>query len=159
MRRLAGAARLGAELVAALMFAAVFVIFLLKIAARYGAHDEMAWADEVSIILFIWIIFWSNAFLLRERDHIRFDLFTHAAPPAVRRVMAIARAILIGGLFLYAAPATIDYIQFLWRERTPVLELRLDWVYACFGLFVITVPLRAAWSLFVLAGPRWRSQI
>ncbi len=157
--RLLGALKLGANLVAALMFAAVFVIFCVKIAMRYGEHDEMAWADEVSIILFIWIIFWANAFILSERDHIRFDLVTHMATPNLRRAMAIARSILIGGIFLYAFPATMDYILFLWRERTPVLELRLDYVYLCFGVFVLTVPLRAAWSLWRLAGPGWRSQI
>jgi TRAP-type C4-dicarboxylate transport system permease small subunit len=156
MARLAAAARFAAELVAASMFAAVFVIFCAKIAARYLAHDAMAWADEVTVVLFIWIIFWSNAFILGEREHIRFDLVTHAVPPGVRRVMAVGRAIVIGGLFLYAAPATLDYILFLWRERTPVLGLRLDWVYSIFGIFVITVPLRAGWALWALAGAGWR---
>ena len=156
--RMVGAVRLGVNLVAALMFAAVFLIFCAKIVARYGGRHEMAWADEVSIILFIWIVFWTNAFILRDSDHIKFDLVTHAAPPRVRRVMAVARAVLIGGIFLYAAPATMDYILFLWRERTPVLGLRLDYVYLCFGMFVMTVPLRAAWALWRLAGPRWRSQ-
>ncbi len=142
------AGRLSANLVAALMFVAVFGIFCIKIAMRYALHDEMAWADEVSIILFIWIIFWANAFILDEHDHIRFDLATHAAPPRLRRAMAIARSVLIGGLFLYATPATLGYIRFLWRERTPVLELPLDDVYLCFGVFVVTVPLRCAWGIW-----------
>jgi TRAP-type C4-dicarboxylate transport system permease small subunit len=157
--RLLGLARLVANLVAAAMFAAVFVIFCAKIVARYGGHAEMAWADEVSIILFIWIIFWANAFILTERDHIRFDLVTHAVSPRIRRPMAIARALLIGGIFAYATPATLDYIRFLWRERTPVLELPLDWVYLCFGVFVVTVPLRAAWSIWRLAGRTWRDHV
>jgi TRAP-type C4-dicarboxylate transport system permease small subunit len=151
--------RLAADAVACLMFVAVFTIFCIKIAARYGAHAAMAWADEVSIILFIWIVFWAASFILAEREHIRFDLIYHAMPPAVRRGMAIARALLIGGLFLYAAPATLGYIQFLWRERTPVLELRLDWVYAIFGVFVVTVPIRSAWAITRLLGRDWRSRL
>ncbi len=157
MRRLLSGARRAADIVACLMFAAVFVIFCVKIVARYAVQDEMAWADEVSIILFIWIVFWADAFILAERDHIRFDLISHAAPARVRRVMAIARAVLIGGLFLYAAPTTLGYIMFLWRERTPVLELPLDRVYAIFGVFVVTVPLRAAWAVRRLLGRDWRS--
>jgi TRAP-type C4-dicarboxylate transport system permease small subunit len=154
-RRALGLARTGADIVAAVMFAAVFVIFCAKIVARYGEHAEMAWADEVSSILFIWIIFWANAFILRERDHIRFDLVTHAVPPTARRWMAIAR----GVLFAYVAPGTIDYILFLWRERTPVLGLRLDYVYMCFGIFIVTVPLQAAWSVVRLCGRHWRLHI
>ena len=152
-------AGLAANLVSAAMFAAVFVIFCAKIAARYGGHAEMAWADEVCVVLFIWIIFWANAFVLSDRDHIRFDLVTHAVPPRVRRVMGIVRGVLLAGLFAYAAPATADYVLFLWRERTPVLGLRLDWVYACFAVFIATVPLRAAWSLVRLCGPGWRTEV
>jgi TRAP-type C4-dicarboxylate transport system permease small subunit len=159
LKVLARAFDLAARVVAALMFAAVFLIFCLKIVMRYGEHNEMAWADEVCIILFIWIIFWANAFILTNREHIKFDLVTHVVSPTVQRWMAVARSILVGGIFLFAAPATLDYIQFLWRERTPVLELRLDHVYICFGIFVVTVPIRAAWGLWRLAGKDWRSQL
>ena len=141
------------------MFAAVFVIFCVKIAMRYAGAGETAWSDEVAVVLFVWIIFWADTFLLAERDHIRFDLLTHAVPPRIGRLLAVARAFLVGGLFLYAAPATLDYIHFLWRERTPVLGLRLDWVYACFGGFVLSVPLRAAVSLWRLAQPGWRGAL
>ena len=49
------------------MFAAVFLIFNYKIVMRYLGHDAVAWADEVSVMLFIWIIFWANAFVVRDR--------------------------------------------------------------------------------------------
>ena len=156
MRR---AARLLVDGVAALMFAAVFVTFCAKIAMRYIGHNEAAWSDEVAIILFVWIIFWANAFMLADRDHIRFDLVLHMAGPRTRRAMGVARALLIGGVFLAAVPATFDYILFLWRERTPVLGLRLDYVYICFGVFVATVPLRAGHALIGLLGPAWRRQV
>ena len=55
------------------MFAAVFVIFNYKIFTRYFEHDEAVWADEVLVILFIWIIFWAQAFVVREQDQISFD--------------------------------------------------------------------------------------
>ena len=37
---------------------------------------------------------------------------------------------------LSALPKTIGYVAFLWRERTAALEWRLDYVYACFPLFM-----------------------
>jgi TRAP-type C4-dicarboxylate transport system permease small subunit len=46
-----------ADWIACAMFAAVFVIFNYKIFTRYFEHDEAVWADEVLVILFIWIIF------------------------------------------------------------------------------------------------------
>jgi hypothetical protein len=62
----------------------------------------------------------------------------------------------VGGIFLYALPAAVDYILFLWRERTPVLRLRLDYIYACFAVFMLAVIIRMAYRLVLLAGARWR---
>jgi TRAP-type C4-dicarboxylate transport system permease small subunit len=148
-----------ASLISGLMFAAVFLIFNYKIVTRYLEHDEAVWADEISVILFIWIIFWANAFLVRGREQITFDLVYRPMPDGVKRWMTLARSVLIGGIFLAALPGSIDYLLFLWRERTPVLSLRLDMVYSCFGLFLAAVIVRTAWHVVKLAGPRWRGSI
>lgn len=148
-----------ANIVAALMFAAVFLIFNYKIITRYLEHDEAVWTDEVSVILFIWIIFWANAFLIRDREQITFDLCYRPMPDTTKRWMALARLLLVGGIFVWALPGTLDYLMFLWRERTPVLSLRLDLVYSCFGIFMIAVVIRQAVSAVKLLGPRWRRHI
>src|SRR5258705_9112894 len=90
---------------------------------RYVAHDAVAWADEVSVLLFVWMIFWANAFVVPDRRQIRFDLVVRLLPPPWQRAAAIARLIIIGGLFLWALPGVIDYIAFLWRggPRRPSL--------------------------------------
>jgi TRAP-type C4-dicarboxylate transport system permease small subunit len=152
----AGRLRQLASVVSGLMFAAVFLIFNYKIITRYLEHDEAVWADEVSVILFVWIVFWASAFLVPDRNQITFDLVYRHVGERTQRWMALARLALIGGIFLYALPGSIDYILFLWRERTPVLNLRLDVVYSCFGIFLVAVVLRSAWSIVRLLGPQWR---
>jgi TRAP-type C4-dicarboxylate transport system permease small subunit len=144
---------------ASAMFAAVFLIFNYKIFTRYFEHDEAVWADEVLVILFIWIIFWAQAFVVRDRDQICFDIVVRLLPAQGKRFAALARCVLIGGIFLWALPGSLGYIRFLWREHTPVLNLPLDWVYSCFGLFLVAVIARSvvgAWQLF---GARWRDHI
>jgi TRAP-type C4-dicarboxylate transport system permease small subunit len=148
-----------ADCIACAMFAAVFLIFNYKIITRYFEHDEAVWADEVLVILFVWIIFWANAFLVRDREQITFDLIYRLLPPVAQRVVALTRAILIGATFAWALPGSLDYIRFLWREHTPVLNLPLDYVYSCFGLFLIAVIVRAIMAAVKLAGPRWRDQL
>jgi len=149
----------GARLAASLMFACVFVAFIYKIVMRYAAGDAVAWADEISVVLFVWIIFWANAFVVADRRQIRFDLVVRLLSPGGRRAAAIARLTIIGGLFLWALPGVLDYIAFLWRERTPVLSLRLDFVYSCFGLFVVAVVVRSGIELFHLVRPGWRRYV
>jgi TRAP-type C4-dicarboxylate transport system permease small subunit len=149
----------GARSAASLMFACVFVAFVYKIVMRYAAGDAVAWADEISVVLFVWMIFWANAFVVEDRRQIRFDLVVRLLPAGGRRAAAIARLIVIGGLFLWALPGVLDYIAFLWRERTPVLSLRLDFVYACFGFFVVAVVVRSIIELFHLFRPGWRRHV
>src|SRR5580692_10071650 len=148
-----------ADWVASGMFAAVFLIFNYKIFTRYFEHDEAVWADEVLVILFIWIIFWAQAFVVRDRDQITFDLIYRLLPTRGQRIAALARHALIGGVFLWSLPGSLGYIRFLWREHTPVLNLPLDLVYSCFGLFLVAVIVRSFLSARRLLGSRWRTEI
>jgi TRAP-type C4-dicarboxylate transport system permease small subunit len=148
-----------ADWIACAMFAAVFIIFNYKIFTRYFEHDEAVWADEVLVILFVWIVFWANAFLVRHKEQITFDLVYRLLSERGKRAVAFARLVMIGGIFAWALPGSLDYIGFLWREHTPVLNLPLDYVYACFGIFLIAVIVRSAWGAVKLLGPRWRDQI
>src|SRR3954469_2184582 len=111
----AARARRLANLVSGAMFAAVFLIFNYKIITLYLEHDEAAWADEVSVILFVWIIFCASAFIVRHREQITFDLAYRPLPPRGKRIFAIARHLLIVGIFIWSLPGSIDYILFLWR--------------------------------------------
>ena len=148
-----------ADGIACVLFAAVFVIFVYKIVMRYVVHDAIAWADEISVVLFIWIIFWANAFVVEDRRQITFDLLYRHLGERGRRIAAMLRLAIMAGIFIYAAPGAIDYILFLWRERTPVMQWRLDYVYACFGIFLVAVILRSLWGLAGLARRDWRRQV
>ncbi len=145
-----------AEVISVVLFAGVFLVFVYKIAMRYLAHDAVAWADEVSVVLFIWIVFIANGLMVEDRRQISFDLLYKHVAPGVQRWLGIARALLIGGILAASLPGALDYIAFLWRERTPVLLWRLDLVYACFGVFMVAVIVRRVVVLARLAGPRWR---
>jgi TRAP-type C4-dicarboxylate transport system permease small subunit len=149
----------GASLLASLMFFCVFVAFIYKIVMRYAAGDAVAWADEISVVLFVWMIFWANAFVVEDRRQIRFDLVVRLLPPPWRRAAGILRLLVVGGLFAWALPGVIDYTTFLWRERTPVLSLRLDFVYSCFAIFAIAVVVRSIIQVVQLLRPHWRQHV
>lgn len=142
-----------ADLVAGGMFAAVFAVFMLKVVLRYATNIHLPWADEICQILFVWIIFWANATLMADRRQIAFDLLLRVLPPRGRRVAAVLRNLVLGGLFAAALPGSIGYILFLWRQRTPVLQWRLDFVYAPFGLFMLAVVVRSAWGIWRACRP------
>ncbi len=138
----------GVRAVAVAMFVAVFAVFLLKVALRYLFNDPVAWADEVSAILFVWIIFWANALLLGEREQIRFDLVLRLLPPRGRRVAAILRNGVILLLVAAGMPAALSYLWFLRGQTTPVLQWPMGAVFACFGLFLGAVCVRSGLAMW-----------
>lgn len=124
-----------ATIVATLTFAAVVLAFGYGVLARYGLHDPSDRAGEAAIILYIWTIMIGGSLAVGLKDQISFDLLVERMrPPANRIVEGIGMAI-AGGVLLYALPTTLDYILFLWREKTPAFELSLDKVYFCFIVF------------------------
>jgi TRAP-type C4-dicarboxylate transport system permease small subunit len=149
----------GAERVGQFLFVVMFGAFLLQIFSRYLLPDPLPWTDEVSLIAFLWLVFWVSGLMLRDSDQVRFDIVAKALPPGGQRACAIVGHLLVAGLFGAALPTILDYIAFLWREKTPVLLIPLDWVYACFGLALVAIVLRALRALVGLLGPRWREQL
>nr|WP_236589987.1 TRAP transporter small permease [Ramlibacter aurantiacus] len=148
-----------AQFITTLLFAGIFAVFLFAVFMRYAMNQPLAWADELNIILLLWVMFIAGALVLRDDEHVAFDIAWNAAPPRLRRAMGIVGALAFGGLFLVALPGTWSYIMFLWRERTTVLEWRLDLVYSCYLVFFVAVIVRFAAALLKLLGPHWRRQV
>lgn len=128
--------RRAAAAVSALLVAAVLGVVLLGVARRYLFGAPLIWTDELASVLFLWSVFWTAAVAVPLRDHVSFDLLVEMLPAPSRRVMGIAASALVGLALLAALPKTIGYVAFLWRERTAALQWRLDYVYACFPLFI-----------------------
>jgi hypothetical protein len=58
-----------------------------------------------------------------------------------------------------ALPAIISYTLFLWRERTNILEWRLDVVYSCFSIFIAVLVLRRFTLIVGLLATDWKSSV
>lgn len=148
-----------AAAVSTLLFATIFVVFIVAIVARYVFARPLPWADELNVVLLLWLTFWTGALVTREREHVVFDLVYERFGPGGKRAILLAGALGFAALFLAALPTIWDYVAFLWRERTPVLEWRLDYVYSCFALFIAATVIRLLWTAALLLGRRWRDAV
>jgi TRAP-type C4-dicarboxylate transport system permease small subunit len=149
----------GAELLAALMFAAMFMSFLVQIVTRYILDSPAGWTLEFCTLAYVWIVFFASAFVLREREHITFDLLYQAAPPGRRRVLALAQSGVLAATFLVALPGAYDYVSFMRREKTWVLHIPFDLAFSCFLLFMVMVILRSGLRIWRLLGRDWRDEL
>ncbi|KAA2237544.1 TRAP transporter small permease [Salinarimonas soli] len=134
-----------AENVAAAMLAAMFAAFLVQIAFRYLVGLPTGWTHELSAMLWVWLVLWGAAFVVSERDEIRFDIVTGAVGPRTRRVMALAASLGLVALYGVSLPAVLDYIAFMKVERTAYLKVRFDVLFSIYGVFVVAAIARHLW--------------
>ena len=151
MQRLIQRARVLAHDIAALMLGALFVVFLIQILSRYVLNAPALWTLEACLTLWLWVVFWGGAFVLQEKDHVRFDVLNFAVGRNLRRVFAIVSAIAIGGGMLAALPATWSYITFYQIKRSAVLGIRLDIVFSIYGVFAAMLVIRYFWRAILVA--------
>jgi TRAP-type C4-dicarboxylate transport system permease small subunit len=145
--------RRGENLVAA-MIGVMFGAFLLQVVFRYLLNWPTGWSNELTVVLWIWIVLFGAAFVVREEEEIRFDLLYSAVSPRVRRAMVILGATALVGLYGYSFPAVYDYVTFMKVEKTAYLKIRFDGLYSIYLVFVIAIIARYVWLAWrAVVGP------
>lgn len=134
-----------AENILALMLGAMFFAFIIQIVFRYVLQLPTGWAHEISAILWVWIVLFGAAFVLRDRDDVRLDVVYSAVGNKMRRVMTVITALALVALLATALPAIIDYVLFMKVEKTAYLKIRYDYVYSIFIVFAVVTVIRYVW--------------
>jgi C4-dicarboxylate transporter, DctQ subunit len=134
-----------AENITAAMLAVMFFAFIVQIFFRYVANFPVGWTQELSVILWLWLVLFGAAFVVREREEIRFDIIYGGVGPKARRVMCVITAVALIALYGISLPAVVDYVTFMKVEKTAYLKIRFDWLYAIYIVFVVAVIIRYIW--------------
>lgn len=168
----------GAEFIAAMALAAIFITFLVQIFSRYAAKiawlmpipgisewmatlQPVGWTVNLISLLWVWVIFFSCAFFVRERDHVAFDILYHAAPERGRKIMAIAGAVFVIGIMVYSFIPTWEAIMTsrlmelkkIQTLRIPITgdKIPVKWLFASYVLLMVVVIIRYLWTLIYIA--------
>ena len=146
----AGWLRRRAENILAALLAVMFVAFIVQIVFRYALNFPIGWSSELTIITWLWGVLWGSAFVVKEREEIRFDLLYGAAGPRARRVMGIITGIAIVALYVVSFKPTLDYVGFMKVQKTAYLKIRFDHLYFIYVLFAAAIIVRYASILWQL---------
>ena len=134
-----------AENVLAGMLGLMFAAFILQIVFRYLLNFPIGWTNEISVVLWIWLVLFGAAFVTREEEEIRFDLVYASVGPRARRVMFLTAATALIVLYAMSFPAVFDYVTFMKVQSTAYLKIRFDWLFSIYLVFVVAVIVRYLW--------------
>lgn len=145
LQALAGWCYRRAENVLAGMLAVMFSAFIIQIVFRYLINLPIGWTQELTVIMWIWLVLWGAAFVIRETEEVRFDILYAAAGTKARRVMCIITAIALVALYGISLPAVVSYVAFMKVESSAYLKIRFDLLFSIYVVFAVAAILRYIW--------------
>lgn len=154
MQRLGAWLRRRAENVAAAMLAVMFAAFIIQIVFRYFFNFPVGWTSELTVVMWLWLVLWGAAFVLREHEEIRFDLLSGAAGRRGRIAMGLITALALVVLYGLSLKPSFDYVAFMKVEKSSYLKVRMDWLFSIYIVFVVAVIVRYLWILWQLVRGR-----
>lgn len=83
-----------------MMLGFVVLVMLLAVWTRYVMNDPVAWTEQLSRILFVWMTFLGAAVLYRRSQHIAIDFFTNLMPDRLARIIRFVNEAAMLVLFL-----------------------------------------------------------
>ena len=137
-----------AENIAAALLLVMFLAFLAQIVLRYGFGAKTNWTFEICIIAWMWVVLWGAAFVVRERDEIRFDIIYGLVPSGVRRAFAVITGVTLVALYGWSLPKVYAYVAFMKVEKTASLGIRLDLLYSIYVIFAGAAVVRYVWLVW-----------
>jgi len=140
-----------AENVIVALIAIMFVSFLLQIAFRYLLNHPLGWTEEVTVLCWVWLVLWGVAFILSDKDEIRFDIVYGLVSQRTQRTFTVISSLALVVLFVVSLPASWNYVLFMKREKSAFLGMRFDYLYSIYIIFAVACIVRhalIAWSAF-----------
>ena len=142
------------KIIAATLLAALFVTFLLQIFSRYVLNSPFGWTLELCRILWVWIVFFCCAFLVQEKDHVKFNLIYSASSNKSKFIMSIVSCLAIVAIMGWALLPTMDYIDWMKMRKTSTVrfpitgeKIKLSYVFSIYGIFMISLIVHYIWKL------------
>jgi C4-dicarboxylate transporter, DctQ subunit len=133
------------------LIAIMFVSFLLQISFRYVLNSPLGWTDEVTVLCWVWLVLWGAAFILSDKDEIRFDIIYGLVSPRTQRAFTVIASVALVVLFVISLPASWNYVLFMKREKSAYLGMRFDYLYSIYIIFSVACIVkhaRIAWNAF-----------
>lgn len=134
-----------AENLAAAMLAVMFSAFVVQIVFRYFLNFPIGWTSELSVVMWLWLILFGAAFVVKESEEIRFDLLVGSAGRRVRLAMGLVAALSLIVLYAASLPASYAYVTFMKVEKSSYLKIRMDWLFSIYLVFLVAVLARYVW--------------
>jgi len=122
------------KILAIIIFLFVILLTISQVVSRYFLKLPIAFSEEVSRFLFIWISFLGAAMVMKDDEHIRLDIITEKLSPFGQLIL---KNIIQGMILIFSVVVTGHGIKLLHvaaKQVAPVSRISMGIVYAVIPL-------------------------
>ena len=122
------------------LLAAIVVLVVVQVVARYVLRISLPWPEELARFLLIWLTFTGAVVGSWRNAHFRVDVITQRLPPAAVRVLSLAIDVLVVLALIVFVWQGIELTRLTGFMRSTSMELSMAYVYGVIpvcGLFML----------------------
>lgn len=130
------------EFISILAIIGIVGIVSINIFSRFFFNTSIAWTEEVSLGLFVWLVFAGFSVVMKNNEHVSIDYFVRKLPGKWYRInqYLVIAIVFFSVLIVFVLWGLILSIQSTWNI-TPVLGIGYEWIY-------LSVPVGGLLSLY-----------
>lgn len=126
----------------AILLAVIVLIVFSNVLSRYLLNASLAWSDEISRMMFIWLVFLGAIIAYINNEHLGLDIFINIFPKKITQVFILVADIVVfisltvvlkGGIDM-----TVDSFESGWVSSAVPIQ---------YGYIYLVVPISAALML------------
>jgi len=123
------------EIIASLVLVFILLLTMTGVVFRYLLNQPLAWQEEISTVLMVWLVFMGCSLVAKKSTPIRIDTLTELLPRRQKRiwlcVVHVTVLVVLGVVLYYSALLTLQT-----QKQTSVLKIPYQCVYAAIPISV-----------------------
>ena len=129
-------------------FAIIFITFMISIISRYILKTPVTWAYEISVLAYMWTMFFASGKALEVQEHVVFGLVYDGLSDEKKKFCRILYNVLLVILLTVSFKAcTVSMLTK--KSVTGVLKLPFKWIFAPFLFMFLDIIIRSAYEVYL----------
>ncbi|WP_404322773.1 TRAP transporter small permease [Cytobacillus firmus] len=137
-----------------LLFFIMVIVVFLQVLFRFVLDQPLAWTEELSRYLLVWITFLGAGYAVSVKAHPSIELLFEKANQAVRRVLLALSTVLVVFFFYQIIVNSFIFIERSMMQTSPALQVPMGMVYLVIPIASILFVI----NLLYITVSEWRKE-
>jgi len=124
------------------LFIIIMFLLFLQVVTRFVFKYSFTWTEELSIAMFVAMVYCGVSGAVTHRKHLRIDAFINAMPFKVKKALLIFSNIIFMAFNVYISYLFIDIIEKLRKSSTSLLHIPKKLLYAIVPVMLLLTTTR-----------------